>query len=271
MATRNLPFRQPLGARSHHVVHRKLLQHRSPHQPGIERQVEHGQRQRRQHQVVRNVAPARKTLVEGGHLLHAAGGEPAELDRKHDDQHQTRPEHRCGVGQHGQHGDHVVLPAVEISGGQAAQQSTRKHRQRKDREHQQQRRTQTRQDQLGDRHVMPERIAQVKADDLLHVEQQLKAKGLVKPEFLAQLGHEFGCRGSGLARQHVSGIAWRQLQQQKVQGDDHQNRRHRLKQASQGVTKAFRQRHESIRRWLIWQSRLDRTTNTGRGDSAGNC
>ena len=76
---------------------------------------------------------------------------------------------------------------------------------------------------------MPERIPQIEADNLLHIQQQLNAKRLVQAEFQSQLRHEFRRCRPGLAGQHIGGVSRRQLQQQEIHRHNDQDRRYRLK------------------------------------------
>ena len=78
--------------------------------------------------MVGHVDDVRPAFLECGDLFVSAGRKPAEMDRKNNDKHQTCPEHRCRVREHGEHRDHAVLPAVQIARSDRTQNDAERDR-----------------------------------------------------------------------------------------------------------------------------------------------
>mgnify|MGYP007005816702 CR=1 FL=1 len=107
-----------------------------------------------------------------------------------------------------------------VARGQHAQKDA--HDQRKDNggQRKQQGRRQARHEQLGDGHVLAERVAEVETGQGADVVRELLPARHVEAVERAHLFHVLGRGAAGFACHHVDGIAGRQLQQAEGQQDD---------------------------------------------------
>ncbi len=167
------PLGQPLGARGSDIIHAGLFQHRGAHQARVERQIEQRQRDRRQHQVVRNVPDPVPALVEGGDVLHSTGWEPAKIEGEYDDEHQPDPEQRRRIGHQGENRNGRVAPCIEAGCREQAKDNANADSKHDRAGHQQQGWDEAIKNEIKHRHVMPERISEIKSENVFQIDRKL--------------------------------------------------------------------------------------------------
>ena len=143
---------EALGARGAHEVERQHLEHRGAHDAQVDRQEDQPQRQRRQHQVPRDVQHAPRFPCRlGADRVEAAGRQPVQIDAEQHDRHQAEPEGRRGVEHQPEGGDQRVRPSVDAPRRHHAEHQPEEEGEGQRRRHQQQRRRQPFQDDGRDR------------------------------------------------------------------------------------------------------------------------
>ena len=121
---------EAFGARGPDVIEVEHLQHRGAHDAQIDRQEDQPERQRRQHQMAGDIEHAPDAGAHRADVLEAAGRQPLQIDREHDDRHQPEPERGRGVEDQAERRDQRIRPAVDAARGDHAEHAARRRTQR---------------------------------------------------------------------------------------------------------------------------------------------
>ena len=175
----HLPLVQPLGLGQQNVLRANLLQQLVADHVGVVPQVVEHRHRQRQDQVQDAVA----NVTRVAHRIRAAAGQPAQVHREHQNQHQRQPELRDAADHRAHPAQDAVGPAVLVPGAEHA------HAQRQ------------REDQHKGHTAQNQRVHRAPADHLQHVRLVLVGDAEVAAQRALQPAHVL----------HVDGLVQAQL------------------------------------------------------------
>ena len=218
---------EAFGARGPDIIEVENFEHRGAHDAQVDRQEDQPERQRRQHQMAGDVEDAPDAGPNRADVLEAAGRQPLQIDREHDDRHQPEPERGRGVEDEAERRDQRVRPAVDAARGDHAEQQPEEERKGQRRGHQQDGRRQPLQDHRRHRLAVDRGEAEIEPHQPPEIIAELGRDREVEPVEFAQLPRGRGVAAAHLRHHRIDGIARRELQQQEHADQDQNQGRDR--------------------------------------------
>ena len=208
---------QSLGARGADVVLGEHLDDAGAGHAGDQRDIDHGERQARQHEVD---GPIGDIFADAPVALHR---QPIELDRENVDQQIADDEHRDREAEHGKTHQAAVEQAAGALGGEHAERHRDQHREHDGDDGKRERRLDALGDQLGYRLLEEEALAEIALQAAPGPDEELLENRPVEPELAADLGDLLG--GGGIPGDDGGRIAGGEAEHQ--EHDDRDRRQHR--------------------------------------------
>jgi hypothetical protein len=223
--------------------------------------------------MVRDVQHPAESGEAGPDRHHAAGRQPAELDREQHDQHQPDPEGRGSVGEQDEDGDGAVGRPVDVAGRGHPEDHAERYRHRQARAHQDEGGGEPVQHELEHGRVVAEGEAEVEVDHAPDVARELGDERTVEAEALAQHGDVLGRGRACLTGEHVDDVPRGELEDQEAHHDDDQDGGHGLDEASRHEARDARsgQHHPNTGNWAGLLARIvhERSTHAASGGPIG--
>ncbi len=176
MAEQHRDLADAFRARRAHVILAEHVQHRGAGHARDQRDINKGQRQRRQHQ------PLEERPEAGRYAPEALHRQPAQLDGEDLDQDVTDHEHRHRETQHGKRHHEAVDPGALLPGGQHAERHGNHDGQDDGGKRERDRRLDALADHLQDRHVRDQGDAEIAMQQLVDPGDELDVERLVEAE-----------------------------------------------------------------------------------------